>query len=447
MSLNVNSVEKSKAYNKRLKNTLAGGLHYNFRTIGAEIPLHFSTGTGSRLWDLDGNEYLDFYAKFGAMILGHSNEGYNLALKDQIDKILTVNHCDLDLEVSEMLVDALPGVELVRFCLSGSEVVQNALRLARGYTGKNRFIRFDGHYHGNMDNIIGGKIKEAGWPVPVDFKGDPRGTLGRANNIMEDQSFMLPWNDLDTLNDVINRYGDEIAAIIMEPICINGGGIMPDQGYLEEVRSLCDKNNIVLIFDEIITGFRVGYSGAQGLFNVTPDLTVLGKAVAGGMPVSVLGGKREIMKLIGNKKVIHAGTFNGYPLGLAAIKATLNILKRNNEAVYDHMNRYARLVENVLVEAGKEVGLPILVQGSGGVLLYHCSEEPITGRNLLGLNTYIMDKTLNEAFVKHGILISPVSRMFINVMFNDSDLEFFKDRVGFAVRDAKKVIDDVLGVK
>src|SRR5699024_6681275 len=160
---------------------------------------------------------------------------------------------------------------MIRFGLSGTEIVQNALRLARAWTGKNRFIRFEGHYHGNADNIMGGKANNLNNPIPLDYIGDLKGTAGRATDSMESQSYILPWNDEQVLEDLLSKRADEVAAIIMEPVCVNGGGMMPDRNYLKKVRELCDTYNIVLIFDEIITGLRMGLGGAQTYFDVLPD--------------------------------------------------------------------------------------------------------------------------------------------------------------------------------
>lgn len=182
-------------YNQRVKQWLPGGVHYNFHLPWEETPLHFKHASRSRVTDMNGNEYLDLYARFGALIVGHGNEEYNECLKDTIDRVLSVSHCDLDAEALELIHQYVPSAEMIRFGLSGTEIVQNALRLARAWTGKNRFVRFEGHYHGNADNIMGGKTARTGLPVPSDYPGDMKGTKGRARDAMESQSYLLPWND------------------------------------------------------------------------------------------------------------------------------------------------------------------------------------------------------------------------------------------------------------
>ena len=182
---------------------------------------------------------------------------------------------------------------------------------------------------------MGGKSKDKAHPVPKDYIGDTKGTAGRATGILQEQSFLIEWNDETALENLLVNHGDEIAAVIMEPVCVNGGSIMPKNGYLHKARELCNQYGIVLIFDEIITGFRMGLGGAQAKFGVIPDLTTLGKAMGGGgVPVAAIAGKKEFMQLLTNKTVIHAGTFNGYPLGTAAILSTIKILERDNGSVY-----------------------------------------------------------------------------------------------------------------
>jgi len=429
-------------YFSHLKKFLAGGVHYNFQLPWEEKPTPFKEGQGSRLWDLEGNEYLDFYAKFGAMILGHNHPQYNQALKEMVDQIMAVNHCDLDVEVSELLVNHIPCAEKVRFGLSGTETVQNALRLARAHTEKNKFIRFIGHYNGNADNVLGGKMKDRDHPVPVEYKGDYKGTAGRADNIMENQSFLIPWNDIDFLEEVVEKYQDEIAAVLMEPVCINGGAIMPKEGYLQEVRDLCDEYGIVLIFDEIITGFRMGLSGAQGRFGVTPDLATFGKAIAGGgVPISVLTGKDEIMQLLVDKEVTHAGTFNGYPLGLAAIKATIEIL--SEDGAYEKMKKHTTEIHDILLAEADKLDIPLTIQGPTSCASYHCTEEEITKAEDWDSNTMLKDVIINTELAQEGILISTVSRIYPNLSINEQDVEFFKERVSAGLERAKKTFDEI----
>ncbi|WP_440110445.1 aspartate aminotransferase family protein [Paenibacillus sp. QZ-Y1] len=432
-------------YNERVKQRLPGGVHYNFHLPWEETPLHFVKASGSRVTDMNGTEYLDLYARFGALIVGHGNEEYNESLKETIDRVLSVSHCDMDAEALELIHEYVPSAEMIRFGLSGTEIVQNALRLARAWTGKNRFVRFEGHYHGNADNIMGGRAPRKGVPIPSDYVGDMKGTSGRAKDSMESQSYLLPWNDAEVLEELILQQGDDIAALIMEPVCVNGGGVMPAPGYLHKVRELCDRHQIVLIFDEIITGFRMGLGGAQAMFGVMPDLTTLGKAIGGGgVPVSALVGKAEIMSLLVDKKVIHAGTFNGYPLGTAAVKSTLEMIGRNGGQALESMNRHTVLIHEALQEESLRIGLPLSIQGPPGCASYHCCEQSLTSTADYTFELMSLDILLNNILAKHGILVSTISRMYPNIMLNSSDVAWFRERIPGALSEMKQLYDELV---
>ena len=434
-----------KEYNLRVKKYLPGGVHYNFRLPWEETPIHFVKADGSRAWDMDGNEYLDLYARFGAMIVGHGNKEYNECLKETIDRVLSVSHCDMDAEALELIAKFIPSAEMIRFGLSGTEIVQNALRLARAWTGKNRFVRFIGHYHGNADNIMGGRAPKTGDPIPSDYVGDLKGTDGRAKDSMESQSYLIPWNNADILENLLKSKGHEIAAVITEPVCVNGGSVLPAPGYLKRVRELCDEYNVVLIFDEIITGFRMGLGGAQQEYGVTPDLTTLGKAIAGGgVPVSALVGKKEIMQLLVDKKVIHAGTFNGYPLGTAAVKATLEILSRNNGQAISQMNEKMVMIHEILKSEADNAGLPLVIQGPPGCASYHVCKDVLKNPEEYDFEIMSLDIILNNSLLKNGILVSSISRMYPNISLNEDDVEWFREGVRNAVIETKEIYDEIV---
>lgn len=442
--MNKYNISSSKKLNDQLKNFLPGGVHYNFNTPDKPVTLHFVKGKGSRLWDVDGNEYLDFYGKSGALIIGHNHEKYVESLNAATQKVLAVDCCDIDEEVCSMINKCIPSAEMIRFGLSGTEIMQNALRLARAYTGRNKFLRFEGHFHGNADNIIGGKTSEDHYPMTEDCDGIYTSTAGRANNILESQSYLIQWNEPDLLEDVLHKHKDEIAAVITEPICVNGASILPNPGYLEKMRELCSKYNIVLIFDEIITGFRVGLGGAQELYNITPDLTTLGKCLGGGgLPVSALAGKKDIMKLYENRKIIHAGTFNGYPLGLAAIKATLEILSDTKANNYVKMLSFSNKVHQVMLEEAQKVGLQLIIQGHPSCASYHCREKPINKYNEINYKLQAKNMIIKSSLATYGILISPMSRIYTNISINNDDIEFLREHAYYAFEDAKRIIDRI----
>ena len=419
------TMERSAFLDNNARNYLPGGVHYNFRESWDALNIYFQKGKGSRIWDADGNEYLDFFCKFGANILGHCDSRYTDALTEAISYATAVNHSVLEEQVCKMVCDLVPCADMVRFCLSGTEAVQNALRLARAYTGRNKFIKFVGHFHGNADNVLGGSV--AG-NEPYSVLDNPRTeTKGRARGILSDQLFLIQWNDFDALERLVNDFGDDIAAILMEPICINDNGIYPQPGYLQKVRTLCDEKGIVLIFDEVITGFRVGLHGAQGELGITPDLTTLGKAIAGGtVPVSAVAGKRDIMRLYENRSVVHGGTFNGYALGLAAVKATLSILSEDNGSIYQKMNKKMKEMHAIIENQAAVNGLNIKVQG------------PATCGCIVKVNTHgykniLYSIALNAAFLENGVLLSN-RNMYSNIHVGDADVEKIEKVAGKVFR-------------
>jgi glutamate-1-semialdehyde 2,1-aminomutase len=262
---------------------------------------------------------------------------------------------------------------------------------------------------------------------------------------MESQSYLLPWNDAVRLEELFVEHGDDIAAVIMEPVCVNGGGVMPAPGYLQRVRQLCDHHQVVLIFDEIITGFRMGLGGAQEMFGVTPDLTTLGKAIAGGgVPVSALVGRADIMKLLVDKKVIHAGTFNGYPLGTAAVKATLQMLGRNGGEAMNRMNHHAEMIHDILTREAAKAGLPLVVQGPAGCASYHCCTEELSSTADYTFELMSFDILLNGKLAEHGILVSTLSRMYPNIMLDMKDVAWFSERVPAAIAEMKEIYDELV---
>lgn len=432
------------AYHERVKKILPGGVHYNFNMPWEEVPIHFTGGRGSRLFDMDGNEYLDLYARFGAMILGHSNEEYLEALGTAMRSVLCASHTDWDAEALELMSAYIPCAEMVRFGVSGSEILQASLRLARAYTGRNRFVRFENHYHGSYDNIMGGRAPDHANPVPVDFRGDFKGTAGRAAGIMSEQSYLLPWNDADALEALLAERGEEIACVITEPVCVNGGSVEPAPGYLERMRELCTRHGVVLVFDEVITGVRMGLGGAQKAYGVTPDLATFGKAVAGGgVPIAALAGKRAIMQLMESKKVVHAGTFNGYSLGTAAVRATFEILGRDDQAALTGMRGHAQAIGDILRTEAERVGLPMIVQGPPGLASFHCRETPLETPSQYDFDLMGKDIIVTTALQRHGVLVSTISRLYVNAGLSDVDVEFFADRAPKALDEAKQQIDDI----
>jgi glutamate-1-semialdehyde 2,1-aminomutase len=377
--------------------------HSNFRVPVAvsEHRIFLERGEGGRLWDVDGNEYIDFMGAMGPSILGHRHPEYIQALKDFMDeRSLSVGSgvffSDDDIEVAEKLLQHVPCAEKVKFCVTGTEAVQMAIRLARGYTRRPYFIRFGGHYHGWMDNVLGGTVDPTpeGRPFAVENPAsDPLAesyfTYGKAPGALQ-ESFLLPWNDLEALERALQRYGEEVALIHFEALVCNHFCLMPRPGYLERIRELCDEYGIVMSIDEVITGFRLGLDGAQGHFGVTPDISTLGKAVAGGMPFSAVVGRAEILDQLQHGTVLGPGTFNGYPLGMRAALATLRILERNGGAVYREMEALQAELMGGLQRLAEKHGFPMRIQGARGVFFTLFGLDPdavvYTDEDLAGID-------------------------------------------------------------
>ncbi len=351
------------------------GPHSNLPGYELFKPIWIERGEGAHLWDADGNEYLDYMGGAGAGTLGYGNRTVLDAIHAQLDRLPYLDAARRnpgEIALAEKIIEHIPSAEKVRYLLSGTEAVQLVLRLARAYTQRNIFIRFDGHYHGWLDNVFGGGVDPdpAGPPHALYRQDDLFSSKGR-DVASEKQSFKLPWNDIDVLERTLEQYGDQVALIIMEAINANGGSCYPKPGYLERVRELCDQYGIVLCFDEIITGFRVALNGAQGLLGVTPDLTTLGKGVAGGTPISVVCGKAEIMDLCADRTVVGAGTFNGYPLGVAAALATIGYVEQDDGAFFRNMAAVqARLVAGMREIAARR-GHRMLIQDCPGVMMFY----------------------------------------------------------------------------
>ncbi|MSR56448.1 MAG: aspartate aminotransferase family protein [Planctomycetaceae bacterium] len=387
--------QKSRELHDRACRVLAGGVSSEFRKFNAPHPLFYTRGAGSRIFDVDGNEYLDFTLSQGPLILGHSHPHVlkSVAAASAQGQLFAGQHL-LELDLAERLQRLIPCAELLRFSLSGSEADHAALRLARAITGRPKFLRFEGHYHGWFDNVsvgvAGPSIEALG---PREHPTPLRWSDGLPADI-EQECIVLPWNDLALIERTIAARKDEIAAIITEPVMCNNGCIPPEPGFLQGLRALCDQHRIVLIFDEVITGFRLGLGGAQQHFGVTPDVAVFGKAMASGYPISVLAGRKEFMQPIADGKVIHAGTMNSGQPSIAAALATLDVLAR--EPIHARLHELGQTLMAGLRDAAQRAGHPLLVQGMGP--MFHAGFTPLK-RVRDFRETLSYDKKLYAAFV------------------------------------------------
>jgi glutamate-1-semialdehyde 2,1-aminomutase len=354
--------QRSQELFERSKRSLAGGISSNVRAAAKPFPLFFARAEGAMLYDVDGNGYIDYVLGQGPVILGHSHPRVldTVEAAMRMGQIYAGQH-ELEIIISEALVRLIPCAELCRFGLSGSEMVQAAMRLARAVTGRTQILRFEGHYHGWFDNVllnVATPVEQAG---PRERPRVSLGTAGQVESVLND-TVVLPWNDLPLVENLFAEMGNAIAAIKTEPMMCNTSAIPPAPGYLEGLCRICDEYGALLIMDEVITGFRLGLHSAQGRFGVTPDLAIFGKAMAGGFPNSALVGKREFMERFA-RDVNHSGTFNSNVISMAASAAALAELERNDGAVYRHMEQIGGALMDGIREIAGRLGVPLLVQG------------------------------------------------------------------------------------
>ena len=345
------------------------GLDFNISaTRGSEL-IVVERAEGTRLWDLDGSEYIDYACAYGPNILGHRHPEYIKALHQLIDTtaICVGGFFGLSehyLSAVEKIIRYVPCAERVKFLVSGSEAVQSAIRIARSYTKRPYVLMFQDQYHGWIDNVAGLDVSPLeGKPIAALHEA---GSLGRGAQSAQ-ETLMIEWNNIEALEATLETYGDEIAIIMMEAFASNAGGRIPRPGYLEQVRKLCDQYGIVLCFDEVLTGFRIGLNGAQGVFGVTPDLCTLGKALGGGMPISAVVGKSGIMDVMKDGTTHCYGTYMGHSLAVEAVNASLAILGHDSGAVYRQMEQVQQRLMSGLGEIAQRRQIPLRVQGFAGL--------------------------------------------------------------------------------
>ncbi|MCZ6680565.1 MAG: aspartate aminotransferase family protein [Candidatus Poribacteria bacterium] len=399
---------------------LPGGVNSNFRMGISPTPLVFERASGPHLYDVDGNRLIDYYLGMGPMILGHNPEPVLTAVVEQLKYgILYAGQSEIEFEAARRLCEIVPCAEMVRFSCAGSEVVQAALRLARAATGRSIIIKFEGHYHGWLDNVLWSIAptpdqfgpEEAPTPVPASAGQDlPAGQ----------HTEVLPWNNLNLLAARLKR-GD-VAAVIMEPAMCNTGAITPAEDYLEGVRDVCSETGTILIFDEIITGFRLAPGGAQQRFGVTPDLATFGKAIANGFPVSALAGRADLMEQIASGGVLHGGSYNAQPAAMAAVVATLGELTKPETftRLEEQGQKLMTGIEGALADADIEAqvqGFPQIFHVALGV------SSPITNYrdSLAADKARYIDFT--TALLEHGIRVLERGAWFLSTAHNDAVID------------------------
>jgi glutamate-1-semialdehyde 2,1-aminomutase len=417
--------QESRALFQKANTLVAGGVSSQIRRSERPVPLFFVRASGSRMWDVDGNEYVDYVMGMGPNLFGHAPAFIIEAVAGEMASgFVFTGQFERELEVTEMVREAVPLKGLVRYASSGTEIVQLALRLARGYTGRPKYVKFEGHYHGWMDTVLYSvhpPLDRAGpemEPTPV---GE---SAGIAPGSMQDV-IIAPWNNLEALEGIFERQGEQIACVIMEPILANTNFIVPRPGYLEGVKTLCRRSGAVLIFDEVITGFRVALGGAQEVTGVIPDLATYAKAMAGGMPIAMLVGRAEIMDMLGKGAVYHGGSFNSNVMAMAAAHASLQYIMKDSGRFYRELNGKGLQLMGGLREAAKKAGSDLLVQGVGSVFATSFTAESEVYDYRMHARLCNQDKyrRFSEEMLKRGIRISANARWHMASSHTEEDIE------------------------
>lgn len=405
---------------ERSSHSLAGGVSSGLRRSARPYPLFFDHGKGARLVDVDGNEFLDYTLGWGPNILGNAPDFLVEAIREAASHGLTYGaQHDLEFEVAELLTGAIPCADRVCFANSGTEIVQVALRLARAATGRKKVIKFEGHYHGWDDSVLLSyhptteQIREANGRAIHEGNGQ----------LPADYTLIAQWNDQESVAALFAEHGSDVASIICEPLMCNSGCIPPAPGFLEFLRETATRHGALLIFDEVITGFRLALGGAQEFYGVLPDLATYAKAVGAGTPLSVLAGKEEYMRLIEQGSVIHAGTLNGNPLALSAAKAALQYLTGSADSCYTTMAARGSRLRSGIMELLTARGLPACTAGEGPV--FHVSfigQQPRNYRDLLDADRKLYSDFV-LALLDEGVLPLPDGRWYLSAAHTDADID------------------------
>jgi glutamate-1-semialdehyde 2,1-aminomutase len=414
---------QSHALFSRAQNSLAGGVSSPVRAK-APVPLYFSGGHGARLVDVDGNEYIDYQLAWGPNVLGYTHPCMVEAMRAQAE--LPHNYGaqhELEIKVAERIQACVPCAERVAFTCSGSEAVQLEQRLARAYTKRPLILRFEGHYHGWMDSVLHSYKPAADQTGPHERPNVVLESKGQVGNSTENV-LVAPWNDVEVLEQLLAEHSDKVAAIMMEPVLCNSGCLMPKPNYLEVAKYLAHRHGALLIFDEVITGFRMALGGAQSYYNVIPDCATFGKAIGGGLALSAVGGRKEIMEQIVTGGVVFGGSFNGNPMAMAGANAALAELAKDGGAAVKKANCTGETLRAGLQHLAQKHGIPLQVTGFGAAMCLHFTDcgELLEYRDTLADNTERLRRFLYLA-MEEGVILVPDGRMYVSIVHEQREVD------------------------
>lgn len=409
--------ETSQKMYERACRSLATGVSTGFRRRVTPVPMYFERGKGPYYYDVDGQEFLDYGLAFGPLIVGNNHAKLTEAVTRQMSRAYTFGaQHQGEIDLAELMVKVLPGVDRVIFANTGSEAVQSALRLARAKTGRDMVVKFEGHYHGWHNNML----------VSNHPTQEQLGRTSPACGGQPPQEYALtiavPWNDLDALRLAFADHPDRIAAVITEPILVNGGSCMPGDGYLKGVIDLCVEHGTVSIFDEVITGFRIALGGAREWFGLVPDLSIYAKAMAGGFSMAAVAGRRGIFDVLDDGRTGHFGTYNGNPISVVAAIATIQIL--SEPGTFERMNTHGDVIRRQIEQAGARCGCTLATSGTGTAFSVHfgLTEAPRSWTDVMKA-----DAKMNERFrarlLEKNIYLLPDGRWYVGATHTDRELE------------------------
>ncbi len=430
---------KTRELFRKAKQYIPHGVNSNFRYWGDEDTVVVQRGKGTYIWDMDGKRYIDYRLAFGPIILGHAYPAVNQRVKEAMDNgTLFAWTTPLEISVAERIC-RMTGVDKVRLTNTGSEATFHALRIARAYTGREKFIKFEGQYHGMVDYFMFGTASSS--EKHLGARTDPR-TAAMSLGIPEgigDYVLNLPFNDFEILEETLEKQGEQIAAIFVEPILGNAAGILPKPGFLEKIRELCDKYGIVLVFDEVKTGFRIANGGAQEYFGIRADLVTFAKSLGNGFPIAAIGGREEVMMTIQPGKMAHGGTYSGNVVGVAAADATLEILE--NEPVIETISARGTALMEGIDEILTEQGIPHVVTGVPSMLsiLLGMEDEPHEFRDYIKGDGDLYEAIALE-LIARGVMPDSDGRepWFLCYALSEDDVAYTLDAFNEAVKAAKR---------
>ena len=396
-------MDRSSTLFNEAKNYIPGGVNSPvraFKGVGGE-PIYFERGEGAYLYDVDGNEYIDYVGSWGPMILGHSNPSIVDAVRAELDKGLGFGApTEIETSLAKKICQLMPSIELVRMVSSGTEATMSAIRLARGYTKRDKIVKFEGCYHGHSDSLL---VKAGSGALTLGVPTSP----GVPNDLAK-HTLTLEYNNLDSVKALFSKMGEEVGCIIVEPVAGNMNCIPPKEGFLQGLRKLCDDYGGLLIFDEVMTGFRVALGGAQACYGVKPDLTTLGKVIGGGLPVAAFGGRHEVMNEIAPLgPVYQAGTLSGNPLSMASGLAMLSVIEAD-DSFYQNLSESTEYLVNGIVAAANTNNVPMTSNNVGGMFgLFFSSEEKVTNFSQASNCDIESFKKFYKSMIRQGVYFAP----------------------------------------